>query len=159
MLFLQSIKEQTVSFVIFERNIDRIALNSASGTRIEQFFIQKGFSVLHGINETNEELFMGATGGDASSLHTYKDRLDSQLIAFTHIESAPSSKVSEGFFFAKSSITLTVVDVLTDEVVLYSLVEDVKGAGNTEVGAGKKAIAEATDKFIVKLMDDIDEID
>jgi hypothetical protein len=158
-LYHQSIKEQTISFVFFECNIDRIALNSVSGTHIEQFFIQKGFSVLHGINETNEELFMGATGGDASSLHIYKDRLDSQLIAFTHIKSAPSSKMSEGFFFAKSSITLTVVDILTDEVVFNFVIEDVKGAGNTEEKAGMKAIIEATDRFIEKLEDEISSLD
>jgi hypothetical protein len=154
-LYHQSIKGQTISFVVFERNIDRIALNSASGKHIEQFFLQNGFSVLHGINETNEELFMGAAGGDAPSLHTYKDRLDSQLIAFTYIESAPSSKVSEGFFFAKSRITLTIVDVLTGEVVFDSVIEDVKGAGNTEEKAGTKAIIEATDRFIGKLEDEI----
>lgn len=158
-LYHQSIKEQTISFVVFERNIDRIALNSASGKRIEQFFLQNGFSVLHGINESNEELFVGATGGDASSLHTYKDRLDSHLIAFTHIESAPSSKVSEGFFFAKSRITLTVLDVLTGEMVFDSVIEDVKGAGNTEEKAGTKAIIEATDRFIEKLEGEISSLD
>ena len=158
-LYHESLKEQTISFVIFERNIDRIALNSASGKHIEQFFLQNGFSVLHGINETNEELFMSAAGGDASSLHIYKDRVDSQLIAFTHIESFSSSKVSEGFFFAKSRITLAVVDVFTDEVVFNSVIEDVKGAGNTELRAGIKAITEATEEFIVKLTHEIDDID
>ncbi len=151
LLYHRSLKEQTISFVVFERNIGRTVKNSVSGKRIEQFFIQNRFSVLHGITETNEALFLEAREGDASSLAAYRDTLDAQLVAFIHIESLPSSKVSEGFFFAKSTVTLAVVDLSTGEVVLASVIEDVKGGGNTEERAGLKAIIGATDRFIDQL--------
>jgi len=154
-LYYQSMKEQTISFVIFERNINELIQSSTSGRQVEQFFIENGFSVLHGIQESNEDLFMSATSGDASALHVYKEKLDSRLIAFTYIESVFSSKVSEDFFFAKSRIILDVVDVLTNKVVFNSVIEDVKGAGNTEKKAGTKAISEATGDFIEKLKEEI----
>ena len=151
LLYHRSLKEQTISFVVLERNIERTVKNSVSGKRIEQFFIRNRFSVLHGIIETDEVLFMGAREGDASSLAAYRDKLDAQLVAFTHIESLTSSKVSEGFFFAKSTITLAVVDISTGEVVFGSVIEDIKGGGNTEEKAGMKAIIGATDRFIEQL--------
>jgi hypothetical protein len=147
----RGLRAQTISFVVYESNIDRVESNSASGRRIEHFFIENGFSVSHGIGERDEELFMRAAGGDASALHVYGDRLESGLIAFTYIESVFSSKVSEGFYFAKSRIILDIVDTSTRRVVFNSVIEDVKGAGSTEEKAGRKAITEATDSFIDKL--------
>ncbi len=158
-LHYQSIQEQTISFVIYESNIDHVALSSTSGKQIEQFFIEKGFSVLHGINETNEELFIRATSGDEASLYAYKDKLDSRLIAFTYIKSVFSSKVSEGFYFAKSKIILDIVDASTNRVVFNSVIEDVKGAGNTVERAGRKAISEATEGFIGILKQEVDSIE
>jgi hypothetical protein len=155
-LYHQSIKEQTISFVIYERNIDHVAQSSTFGTQIEQFFIEEGFSVLHGINETNKELFIKATSGDEASLYAYKDKLDSRLIAFTYIESVFLSKVSEGFYFAKSKIILDIMDASTNRVVFNSVIEDVKGAGNTVERAGRKAISEATEGFIGILKQEVD---
>jgi hypothetical protein len=43
-------------------------------------------------------------------------------------------------------------------VVFNAVVEDVKGAGNTEEKAGKMAIAEATDQFIDTLRVEIEAI-
>ena len=106
-------------------------------------------------NEDNEDLFMSATSGDASALHVYKDKLDSRLIAFTYIEAVFSSKVSEGFYFAKSKIVLDIVDASTNEVVFNSVIEDVKGAGNTEEKAGIKAINEAAGEFIKRIKNEI----
>jgi hypothetical protein len=150
-LHQRGLRAQTISFVVYESNIDRVEYSSASGKRIEHFFIENGFSVSHGIGERDEELFMRASGGDASALHVYGDRLESGLIAFTYIESVFSSKVSEGFYFAKSRIILDIVDTSTRRVVFNSVIEDVKGAGSTEEKAGRKAITEATDAFIEKL--------
>jgi hypothetical protein len=147
----RGLRAQTVSFVVYESNIDRVEPNSVSGKRIEHFFIENGFSVSHGIGERDQELFMQAVGGDPSALHEYGERLKSGLIAFTYIESVFSSKVSEGFYFAKSRIILDIVDTSTRRVVFNSVIEDVKGAGSTEEKAGRKAIAEATDVFIERL--------
>ena len=77
--------------------------------------------------------------------------MDGELVAFIHIASVPSSKASEGFFFAKSSIALSVIDLPTGELVLESVIEGCKGAGNTEVTAGERANIEATDKIIEQL--------
>jgi hypothetical protein len=151
LLYHRSLKEQTMAFVVFERNIDQVVKNSVSGKRIEQFFIQNRFSVLHGITETDEALFSHAREGDAASLAQYRDELNAQLLALTLIETRPSSKVSEGFYFAKSTITLVVVDFSTGEVVFESVIEDVKGGGNTEEKAGEKAVSEATARFVEQL--------
>lgn len=158
-LHYQGIKERTIAFVIFERNIDELNQRSISGKQIEQIFIEYGFTVLNGINESNREIFMGAINGDTLALHVYKEKLDSRLIAFTYIESIFSSKVSEDFYFAKSRIAVNVVDALTNKVVFNSVIEDVKGAGNTEEKAGKKAINQATSDFIEKLKVEIALID
>ncbi len=155
----ERIKEQTISFVIHEKNIDHVSDNSASGKRIERFFIEHGFSVLHGMNEKNNEVFMRAVNGDLKTLHLYEDRLNARLIAFTFIKSEFSSKVAEGFYFAKSNIILDIVDTTTKKVVFNSVIEDVKGAGNTEEKAGTKAIHEATGEFIEKLAKEITSLD
>ena len=158
-LYYRSIKEQTIAFVIFEQNIDVLNQSSVSGKQIEQFFIKNGFTVLHGINENNRDIFMSAINGDTSSLNVYKKKLDSQLIAFTYIDSIYSSKVSEGFYFAKSKIVLDIVDVTTNRVIFNTAIEDIKGAGNTEEKAGKKAISQATSVFIEILKGEITLID
>ncbi len=158
-LHRECMRDQTISFVIHERNLDRVVENSASGKQIEQFFIENGFSVVHGINEKNKGLFISAVSGDAASLHAYRDKLSARLIAFAYIESVFSSKVSEGFYFAKSNIILDIVDTSTKKVVFNSVIEDIKGAGNTEEKAGKKAINEATGEFIEKLKKEITSID
>ena len=101
---------------------------------------------------------MRAMNGDTSSLNVYKKKLDSQLIAFTYIDSIFSSKVSEGFYFAKSRIVLDIVDIATNEVVFNAIIEDIKGAGNSEEIAGKKAISQATSEFIEKLKREITHI-
>ena len=158
-LHYKSIKEQAVSFIIFERNIDKVVLNSVSGKLIEDFFVKNGFSVYHGINESNRELFSGAVNGEPDSLKVYRDKLNTELIAFIYIESGFSSKVSEGFYFAKSKIILNIVDVETNKILFNSVVEDIKGAGNSEEKAGRKAINEATEKFIEKLTGQIDSLE
>ena len=158
-LYHESIKERTISFVVFEQNIDRIASSSTAGAQIEQVFLRNGFSLVHGIHETDEALFTGAAGGDASCMNVYRDSLDAQLIAFTLIESVFSSKVAEGYYFAKSRISLAVVDVSTLRVVFTSVVEDVKGAGNTEEKAGERAIMEATNRFVGQLENEILSLD
>ena len=158
-LHYKSIKERAVSFVIFERNIDKVVLNSASGRLIEDFFVKNGFSVYHGINEGNRELFSGAVNGNPDSLKIYRDKLNTELIAFTYIESSFSSKVSEGFYFAKSNIILNIIDVETNKILFNSIVEDIKGAGNSEEKAGRKAINEATERFIEKLTGEIDSLE
>jgi|GEM_PF-2015143 len=158
-LHYKSIKEQTISFVVYEKNIDQIVINSTSGKLIEDFFIENGFSILHGIDEDNKDLFIGATSGNIDSLNEYKNRLDSSLIAFTHIESFFSSKISEGFYFAKSNITLKIVDTETNRIIFNSVIEGVKGAGNTEEKAGRKAITDATREFISKLNSEIENIE
>jgi len=155
----ERITEQTISFVIHEKNIGHVSDSSASGKRIERFFIEHGFSVLHGMNEKNNEVFMRAVNGDAKILHLYEDRLNTRLIAFTSIESEFSSKVAEGFYFAKSHIILDIVDTATKKVVFNSVIENVKGAGNTQEKAGTKAIHEATGEFIEKLAKDITSLD
>lgn len=158
-LHYKSIKERAVSFVIFERNLDKVVLNSASGKLIEDFFVKNGFSVYHGINEGNRELFSGAVNGNPDSLKIYRDKLNTELIAFTYIESSFSSKVSEGFYFAKSNIILNIIDVETNKILFNSIVEDIKGAGNSEEKAGRKAINEATERFIEKLTGEIDSLE
>jgi len=158
-LHYQSVKEQTISFVTYESNIDRVVQSSTSGKQIEQVFIKNGFSVVHGMNETNRELFVGATSGDASALHVYKEKLDSRLIAFTYIESVFSSKVSESFYFARAKIILDIVDASTNKVVFNSVIEDVKGAGSTEEKAWTKAINEATGEFIERLKNEISSLE
>ena len=158
-LHYKSIKEQGISFVVFEKNIDKVVLNSTSGKLIEDFFIKNGFLVFHGINENNKELFIKATNGNVDSLEIYKDKLDSNLIAFTYIESSFSSKMTEGFYFAKSNIILNIVDVETNKILFNSIIEDIKGAGNTEEKAGRKAINEATKEFLQKLTSKIDSIE
>jgi hypothetical protein len=150
-LHYRSIRDNTIAFVVFEKNIDEIAANSSAGTLIEGYFVENGFSVLQGLNEENEGLFMSAVKGDEGSLQEYKNRLESSLLAFTHIAASFSSKVSEGFFFAKANIMLSIFDATTERVVFSTLVEEVKGAGNTELKAGRKAIIEATGVFINKL--------
>ena len=155
----RSMKEQTISFIVFEKNIDEIVLNSTSGRLIEDFFIENGFSVLQGINEHDRELFIKAASGDQDSLNEYKNILGSSLIAFAHIESFFSSKVSEGFYFAKSNIILNVIDAETNRNIFNSVIKDIKGAGNTEEKAGRKAINEAIDGFIEKLKSEINEIE
>jgi hypothetical protein len=154
-LYHRSIKEQTISFVVFEENIDAIVPSSISGKLIEDFFIENGFSVLHGINENNKELFTDAMSGYEDSLNEYKGRLDANLIAFTYIESTFSSKISDGFYFARSSITLKLLNAETNRIIFNSVIEDVKGAGSTEEKAGRKAISEATREFIGKLKNEI----
>jgi len=155
----KSIKEQTISFIVFEKNIDEIVLNSVSGRLIEDFFIENGFSVLQGINEHNRELFIRATSGDQDSLNEYKNILETSLIAFAHIESVFSSKVSEGFYFAKSNIILNVIDAETNRMIFNSVIKDIKGAGNTEEKAGRKAINEAMEEFLEKLKGEINDIE
>jgi hypothetical protein len=147
----KGIKDQAITFVVFEKNLDKIVLNSVSGKLIEDFFVENGFSVFHGINENNQELFINATNGDSDSLNVYKSMLDTTLIAFTYIESTFSSEVTEGFYFARSSIVLNIIDIETNKIVFNLLVESVKGAGNTKEKAGRKAISEATIEFKQKL--------
>jgi hypothetical protein len=158
-LHRERMRDHTIAFVIHERNIGQVVENSASGKQIEQFFLENGFSVLHGINEKNKDVFMRAVNGDATPLQSYKDKLDSRLVAFAYIESVFSSKVSEGFYFAKSKVILDIVDTSTQKVVFNTVIEDVKGAGNTEERAGKKAIDEAMDEFIQKLKKQIASLD
>jgi hypothetical protein len=67
--------------------------------------------------------------------------------------------VAEGFYFAKSHIILDIVDTSTKKVVFNSIIEDVKGAGNTEAKAGKNAIHEATGELIEKLSKEITSLD
>ena len=143
--------ERTISFVVFEKNIDEIVLNSTSGKLIEDFFIKKGFSVVQGLNEENGELFMNAAGGDARSQEAYRDILGSDLIAFTYIKSRFSSRVDEDFYFTRANIILNIIDVKTNEIILNAIVEDVKGAGSTEVKAGRDSITKATKAFIGNL--------
>lgn len=150
-----TVREQAISFVVFEKNIDEVVLNSTSGKLIEDLFIKNGFSVFHGVNEDNRELFINATNGDIDSLRIYQDKLKSNLIAFTYIESGLSSQVTEGFYFAKANIILNIVDVRTNKIVFNSVIEDIKGAGNTEQKAGRKAINDATKSFIEKLENEI----
>jgi len=150
-LYHRSMREKSISFVILEQNNDCEIENSVSGRRIEQFFIQSEFSVLRGMTESDETLFFSARDGDASSLAVYEKALGSGLVAFTHIQSFASSKVSENFFFATSTISLSMVDLSTGRLVFESVVEDVKGAGNTEEKAGAKANMVATDRFIEQL--------
>ena len=151
LLYHCGLREKSISFVVLEQNNDREIENSVSGKRIEQFFIQSDFSVLQGMTETDEALFFSARDGDASSLAVYEKLLGSGLVAFTHIQSLPSSKVSEDFFFAISTISLSMVDLSTGRLVFESVVEDVKGAGSTEEKAGARAIMGATDRFIEQL--------
>ncbi len=158
-LYHRSIKEQTISFVVFEENINEVIPTSISGKLIEDFFIENGFSVLHGINENNKELFIDAMSGYEDSLNEYKGRLDSSLIAFTYIQSTFSSKISEGFYFARSSIALKLLNAETNRVIFNSVVEDIKGAGSSEEKAGRKAITEATREFIAKLKNEIASIE
>jgi hypothetical protein len=154
-----SIKEKPITFVFFEKNMEEIVSNSTSGTLIEDFFVKNGFSVLHGKNEKNSKLFFSATNGDLDSLKTYKDELNSKFIAFAYIGSSFSSKVTDDFYFARSNIILNIVDSETNEILFSTVVEDVKGAGNTEEKAGRKAINEATKVFIEKLHSEIDNIE
>jgi hypothetical protein len=158
-LYHTSIKEKPIAFVFFEKNMEEIVSNSSSGTLIEDLFIKNGFSVLHGKNEKNWELFFSATNGDLDSLKTYKDELNSKFIAFAYINSSFSSKVTDDFYFARSNIILNIVDSETNEILFSTVVEDVKGAGNTEEKAGRKAINEATKVFIEKLHSEIDNIE
>jgi len=153
----RSIRDQAISFVMFERNIDEVAPSSASGKQIERFFIENGYSVKQGMYEGNGESFLRAFNGDIEALNEYKSKLDSRLIAFTYIESMFSSKVTEGFYFAKSNISLFIIDASTDEVVFSSVLKDVKGAGNTREKAGRNAISEATEEFIQKVKREISE--
>jgi hypothetical protein len=139
--------------------MDEIATNSPSGTLIEDLFIKNGFSVLHGKNEKNWELFSSATNGDLDSLKMYKEELNSTLIAFTSIHSSFSSKVTDDFYFARSNIILNVVNSETNEIFFSTVVEGVKGAGNTEEKAGRRAIKEATNVFLEKLNNEIDSIE
>ena len=60
---------------------------------------------------------------------------------------------------AKSKIVLDIVDVTTNRVIFNTTIEDIKGAGNTEEKAGKKAISQATSVFIEKLKGEITLID
>ncbi len=154
-----SIKEKPIAFVFFEKNMEEIVSNSTSGSLIEDFFIKKGYSVLHGINEKDWELFKSATNGDLDSLKMYKEKLKSKFLAFAYIGSSFSSKVTDGFYFARSNIILNIVDSETNEILFNTVVEDVKGAGNTEEKAGRKAINEATKVFIEKLDSEIDSIE
>ena len=126
---------------------------------IEDFFVENGFSVFHGINESEEELFLKATNGDEDSLGIYRSRLDTTLVAFTYIESFFSSEVTEGFYFARSNILLNIIDFETNKVVFNLVIENVKGAGNTHEKAGRKAIIEATREFKEKLSVEISDID
>lgn len=151
----KDIKDRSIAFVIFERNIDELTNSSISGKQIEQFFIEEGFTVLNGITENNEERFLEATRGETSVIQEYRKKLKAQLIAFTHIESKFSSKVDEDFYFAKSNIAISIVDASTYKVVFNSVIENVKGAGSTEDKAGEKAINQATNAFIKKLGEDI----
>jgi hypothetical protein len=154
-----SIKERPIAFVIFEKNIEDIVFNSTSGTLIEDFFIKNGFSVSRGKNEKNSELFLSATNGDLETLKMYKDELNSKFIAFAYIGSSFSSKVTDDFYFAKSEIILHIMDTETDEILFSTVVQEVKGAGNTEEKAGRQAINEATRVFIEKLNGEIDNIE
>lgn len=147
----KSLKEQAITFVVFEKSLDKIVLNSISGKLIEDFFVENGYSVFHGINESKQELFLNATNGDTESLDAYRSRLDTALVAFTHIESTFSSEVTEGFYFARSNIVLNIIDIETNKVVFNLVIENVKGAGNTKEKAGRKAISEATREFKEKL--------
>jgi hypothetical protein len=148
---------RTIAFIVFERNIDEVVGSSASGKLIENLFIQNGFSVLQGISELDSELFASATGGEINALEEYMNRLDSSLIGFTSIESVFSSKVSEGFYFARSDIALKVFDTETRRIVFNSLVQGVKGAGSTEHKAGREAIKEATTEFLGQLTREIED--
>jgi hypothetical protein len=152
----KSIKEQSITFVVLEKNLDKIVPNSVTGKLIEDFFVEKGFTVFHGINEDRQELFLNAVNGDAESLNVYKSSLDTSLIAFAYIESTFSSEVTEGFYFARSTIVLNIIDIETDEIVFNLVVENVKGAGNTKEKAGRKAISEATREFKEKLAGELD---
>jgi hypothetical protein len=67
--------------------------------------------------------------------------------------------VTDDFYFARSNIILNIVDSETNEILFSAVVEDVKGAGNTEEKAGRKAISEATKVFIEKLYSEIDNIE
>lgn len=155
----KSLKEQAITFVVFEKNLEKIVLNSISGNLIEDFFVENGYSVFHGINESEQELFLNATNGDAESLGVYKSRLDTALVAFTHIESTFSSEVTEGFYFARSNIVLNIIDFETNKVVFNLVIENVKGAGNTKEKAGRKAISEATREFKEKFSVEIGSMD
>ena len=76
-----------------------------------------------------------------------------------HIEAVFSSKVSEGFYFARAGIVLNIIDTETNRVILNSVVEDVKGAGSTEEKAGSKAISEAVAELTGKLRSELNDID
>jgi hypothetical protein len=152
-------RERTIAFVVFEKNIDEVAASSASGRLIENFFIENGFSVLQGISELDGELFASATGGEAAALQGYMAMLDSSLIGFTSVESVFSSKISEGFYFARSDISLKVFDAESHRIVFNFLVQDIKGAGSTEKKAGREAIKEATTEFMRQLTGEIEDFD
>jgi hypothetical protein len=147
----RGVKERTLSFVIFERNIDEVVLSSASGKTIESFFIDNGYSVLQGIHESDRDAFMRAHSGDEASIDAYGSRLDSSFIVLTYIESVFSSKIMDGFYFARSNIFVTIIDRSTNEVLFSTVVQDVKGAGSTELKAGRQAITEATEELIENL--------
>ena len=148
-------KERTISFVIFEQNIDEITHNSGSGKIIERFFIDNGYSVLQGLHEDDKEAFMDAYNGEEESINAYGSILDSSFIALAYIESEISSKVMEEFYFARSNIFITIIDSATNEMLFNTTVKDVKGAGNTESKAGRQAISTATEELIEKLKEEI----
>jgi hypothetical protein len=149
------VKERTISFVIFEQNIDEVVLSSTSGKTIERFFIDNGYSVLQGIHEFDREAFMRAHSGDEDFINAYGNRLNSSFIALAYIESIFSSKIMDGFYFARSNIFVTIIDSSTNEVLYSTVVKDVKGAGSTELKAGRKAITAATEKLIDNLKQEI----
>jgi hypothetical protein len=158
LLHHRSVKDEALSFVVFERNINTTSANSLSGKRIMQFFIEKQFSAMQCRTETDEELFLRARGGDASSIASYSDASEAGLVVFIHIASFPSSMVSEGFYFAKSAITLSAMDTVTGELVFESVIEGIKCAGNTELKAGACAISEATDRIIEQLQEHVSDL-
>jgi hypothetical protein len=158
-LQFQSMREQTMSFIVFAENIGAPVSSSTYGGAIEGFFIENGFSVLRGINEEDGELFISAAGGNQDSLNAYRKTLGARLLAFVHIEAVFSSKVSEGFYFARAGIVLNIIDTETNRVILNSVVEDVKGAGSTEEKAGSKAISEAVAELTGKLRSELNDID
>jgi hypothetical protein len=156
-LYPRSLRDETISCVILERNIHELEQDSASGKRIERFFVQNNFSVKPGLTVTDEAFFFRARDGDEPSLALYGKVLHTGQLAFVHIESSPSSKVSEGFFFARATVTLTMVDVSTGDLVFEAVAADIRGAGNTEKKAGSRAIMEATDMLIEQLQGHVSE--